>query len=136
MLNLTKLIYSIELVNMSFHTWINRFTYHNIALCLLQLLKFKILCEQSTTITESCVLWSYLDLPQNLQQNTTLQPNSLAVLISHMLHISNTAVKKNCISLQGCQNAPVTSTITAYFKVFATCKLLERSEKYRRLKKL
>ena len=30
---------------------------------LLQQLKFKVSCEQSKTITESSVLWSYLDLP-------------------------------------------------------------------------
>ena len=30
---------------------------------------------------------------------------------------------------QGCQNAPAAGSVTGYFKVFAACKLLERSEK-------
>ena len=35
----------------------------------------------------------------------------------------------NRYTLQGCQNAPETGAITGYFKVFAACILLERSQK-------
>ena len=31
--------------------------------------------------------------------------------------------------MQGCENAPATGAITGYLKVFAACKLWERSEK-------
>ena len=31
--------------------------------------------------------------------------------------------------MQGCQNAPATDAITAYFKVFAACKLFKKSKK-------
>ena len=40
------------------------------------------------------------------------------------------------VHAQGCQNELATGAITGYFKVFATCKLLESSEKNGRLKKL
>ena len=33
------------------------------------------------------------------------------------------------VHVQSCQNEPATGAITGYFKVFAICKLLERSEK-------
>ena len=41
---------------------------------------------------------------------------------------------QNHVLYQGCQNGPVTGAITGYFKVFAACKLLEKSEKNGRLK--
>ena len=39
------------------------------------------------------------------------------------------------ISLQECQNGPAIVAINGYFKAFAACKLLEKSEKNGRLKK-